>query len=426
MECLSCTNALRDCFAPVTGKTGPSILVRAKVFEKGASEFQGLILGGRALDCEANGGLGFRPVAHGHVLETLGIVMPRVEQVDPRPDKAYAFQLTTVSAFDSDEEQTMEAEPTESTRFAASTASCGIPSPSGMPAGDFLLFDGDPVVLEPGEGALVPVLRCRGDLPCGGKPAQEAVFQICDDLDVVPGLWEAGASAGVVFIANVHQLDLELDRGKVVALVSSVVAQTRVCTVCKHIDSEAWQLEGSEPTCECGAVLPGGASACRNCGGHTAVFSYSGCSSCGFKCAETPTTVGSVYHIVEEPGAIDRIVDVLSPPETYYEQLRADMAVRHPDADRHVLDRQSPSARHERKSVGPRGQQDRVRSRRQQSRSDLEISAFEGKASHSAVSRLDQLVETVFGQGLQYLCQKARCIHETWSCVSSWRPRRRR
>ena len=54
---------LRVGLLQVTGKAGPSILVRAKVFEKGASEFQGLILGGRALDCEANGGLGFRPVA---------------------------------------------------------------------------------------------------------------------------------------------------------------------------------------------------------------------------------------------------------------------------------------------------------------------------------------------------------------------------
>ena len=45
----------------ISGKPGPEILVRAKIFEAGASEFPGFILGGRALDCVENGGLGFRP-----------------------------------------------------------------------------------------------------------------------------------------------------------------------------------------------------------------------------------------------------------------------------------------------------------------------------------------------------------------------------
>ena len=57
-------------------KTGPEILVRAKIFEKNGTDWHGLILGGQALDCVERGGLGHRPGSHAHVLEGLGIMMP--------------------------------------------------------------------------------------------------------------------------------------------------------------------------------------------------------------------------------------------------------------------------------------------------------------------------------------------------------------
>ena len=47
--------------------TGPVLWVRCKSFETGASDWHGLILGGRALDCVELGGLGFNPTAGGHV-----------------------------------------------------------------------------------------------------------------------------------------------------------------------------------------------------------------------------------------------------------------------------------------------------------------------------------------------------------------------
>ena len=64
------------------------ILVRAKISAKGRSDWHGLILGGRSLDCQSRGGLGFRPGPTAHMLDTLGIGMPRVEHMVQRPDRA--------------------------------------------------------------------------------------------------------------------------------------------------------------------------------------------------------------------------------------------------------------------------------------------------------------------------------------------------
>ena len=89
------------------GDKGPPkvILVRAKIFEAGSSDFHGLILGGRALDCAEKGGLGFRPLAHAHCLEAIGILMPRCEDCsEERPDKAYAFRNVPIEEVDVYEE----------------------------------------------------------------------------------------------------------------------------------------------------------------------------------------------------------------------------------------------------------------------------------------------------------------------------------
>ena len=47
-------------------------------------------------------------------------------------------------------------------------------------------------------------------------------------------------------------------------------------------------------------------------------------------------------HIVEEPGRIDKIVDVLCPSEYYYEELRKHLSSKHPKACPHVLDHLLP------------------------------------------------------------------------------------
>ena len=45
-----------------------------------------------------------------------------------------------------------------------------------------------------------------------------------------------------------------------------------------------------------------------------------------------------VYHIVEQPGGIERMLEVEIPPEAYHEALRRDMEERHSKAPWHILD----------------------------------------------------------------------------------------
>ncbi|CAE7035530.1 pol, partial [Symbiodinium sp. CCMP2592] len=55
-------------------KPGPEIFVRCKIAARGSSDWHGLILGGRALDCASRMGLGFRRFRAGpehHILDTL-------------------------------------------------------------------------------------------------------------------------------------------------------------------------------------------------------------------------------------------------------------------------------------------------------------------------------------------------------------------
>ena len=55
--------------------------------------------------------------------------------------------------------------------------------------------------------------------------------------------------------------------------------------------------------------------------------------------AERPDpVVHEVYHIVEDPGGIEHLVDCEVPAEKYYEALGEDMARRHPKASRFVLE----------------------------------------------------------------------------------------
>ena len=79
---------------PEASKDGPELFIRCKIAAKGCSDWHGIILGGRALDCEARGGLGFRPGPGFHFLDTVGVKMPRCEDHSKgRHDRAYPFSV---------------------------------------------------------------------------------------------------------------------------------------------------------------------------------------------------------------------------------------------------------------------------------------------------------------------------------------------
>ena len=75
---------------PEEARAGPEIFVRCKIAARGSSDWHGLILGGRALDCASRMGLGFRPGPEHHILDTLSIRIPRCEDYTRvRKDRAY-------------------------------------------------------------------------------------------------------------------------------------------------------------------------------------------------------------------------------------------------------------------------------------------------------------------------------------------------
>ena len=163
---------------PESARDGPEVFVRCKVAARGTSDWHGLILGGRALDHPSRMGLGFRPGPDCHVLDTLGIKMPRCEDLSrTRKDKAYPF-TSVVSSLDDE----FCCEPGDEKR-------------------QLLLYNGEDVLaVEAGEGVLVPVKRdtkpfldgslCEGVLPIEGA------------LEAVPGIWPSSELSGMVLVTS--------------------------------------------------------------------------------------------------------------------------------------------------------------------------------------------------------------------------------
>ena len=90
---------LRVIFPDVGGKKAREVLVRAKVIANGGSTWHGLILGGRALDAVARGGLGFRSSATAHIFDGLGLRLPRKEDMEEYTDQAYPYVAVQASLF---------------------------------------------------------------------------------------------------------------------------------------------------------------------------------------------------------------------------------------------------------------------------------------------------------------------------------------
>ena len=211
---------------PEEARAGPEIFVHCKIAARGSSDWHGLILGGRALDCASRMGLGFRPGPEHHILDTLTIRIPRCEDYTRvRKDRAYAFEAR-LSSLDG----------------------AGCFEPGGTDR-ELLRYSGaEPLELAPGDGVLVPVER-EVQASADGS-LTEAVFPVDCGIEAVPGLWTTGAAEGFVLLAA-QEVDHTLEPGDVVAEVRSGLVETAAC--------------------DCGAVESVDRAAVR---------SYQGCSSC--------------------------------------------------------------------------------------------------------------------------------------------------
>jgi len=224
---------------------GHELYVRCKIAAKGTSDWHGLILGGRALDCEARRRLGFRPGPQAHILDTLGVQIPRCEDASSeRKDRAYVFR-SVVSGVEAGAEDFCE--PCTGRKAA-------------------VVFSGEESVqLLPGEGALVPV-QVQGEWISEASEC-EAVLPIEGKIEVVPGLWNTGGREGMVLVTPRHD-EAVLEKGDPVAELRSGLAASTLCG-CGAVDT-VFQSAG-----------PPSKARCKDCGGPRMEVENRKCYACG-------------------------------------------------------------------------------------------------------------------------------------------------
>ena len=329
---------LLEGFTPEDCKPSHEILVRAKISAKGRSDWHGLILGGRSLDCQSRGGLGFRPGPTAHMLDTLGIGMPRVEHMVQRPDRAYVAR-SVVSSLDS---------------------CVGVVNEE---AKEVLVLD-SPEVLElgPDDGALVPVKRVGLTADLGKDSGMlEALLPVEGKVEAVPGMWPSGSTTGHALVVNPSEWDsVLLEPGEPVAEMQRGHASMCLCEGCSVLET-VFETKGSrgQPTvrrsvakdsvgCVCCSrptfavpvqevnSLEDKRTRSRSLKGTSSGLALWLLVSCIAALAATCT---HNLHIVEKYGVtvVERLAQG-SPTAAYYEALRADLGSRHPNADRHLVD----------------------------------------------------------------------------------------
>ena len=326
----------------------PDVNIRFKVCQGGKTDWVGWIIGARALDSPANGGLGFIPMQDVHHFSGPGVNCERSESPGgAKPDACYAI---TASCLDDPEEFENVGPQGFGTRLEPSDS-----RDHSFKNGVSLVYDGEHCVLGPGEGAWVPVA------PVSQVPSNitKCVLPCSDsEIEAVPGLWNTDAStAGTVCVVNVTEIDVAIVPGEKVAEIHEAAIQTRVCQCCGNIDTDAWLVDEKLAKCRgCGNTLVGFITDCKQCGAteeECCVLSYAGCDQCkperllkgkvrkgpaaqvlasaavtqddGKKSTEHP-----VFHIVEEPGGIKYLTECEVPTEEYNDARVADLIARHP------------------------------------------------------------------------------------------------
>ncbi|CAJ1448996.1 unnamed protein product, partial [Effrenium voratum] len=305
---------------PEASKDGPELFIRCKIAAKGCSDWHGIILGGRALDCEARGGLGFRPGPGFHFLDTVGVKMPRCEDHSKgRHDRAYPFSV------------------------ASSLDDHSALPRDGAPRDLLVAACGEPVELFPGDGVLIPVDRVREGLDVDDQGRScEAILPIGDSVEAV------------VIEDSCHFEDDSCSscgtgilRKERLGRMRKYSRSARPVSALRGFRGETADREGKRITrFECEGSPEGVLEddwrtvedPHRDLGkpwvGTTYFFMNRGEAE-GSGAIDTRRT--PVYHIVEVPGEIERMGE-MTPTDSYYEQLHGHLRKKYPKADPHLLD----------------------------------------------------------------------------------------
>ncbi|CAK9039750.1 unnamed protein product [Durusdinium trenchii] len=189
---------------------------------------------------------GFRPGPMTHVLDSLGVHLPRCENFSAeRKDRAYPFR-SILSAVDQEAEGHLEPET----------------GPRAM-----VVYAGDEgATLLPGEGALLPVRIAGSWTP--EVSSCEVVLPVAGKVEAVPGIWDTGAREGMVLVTP-YQEEVVLEEGDPVGELRAGAVVSGTCS-CGAVDTVfVSQTAGLEPdTCqECGLEQPSLiGSVCYSCG----------------------------------------------------------------------------------------------------------------------------------------------------------------
>jgi hypothetical protein len=192
------TVILRVMFVPIGAQTGPVRAIRMKVLPKGASSFPGIILSAPCL-APAPRGLGLRTEPHAHVLQSLGVCLPRLEE---EVEASLHKEMVQVA---------------------------------------FMVDTKEGIHLGPGDTALVPVRASRtfaGDLEV--KPGGHWGIQLAAEGPV-------SETAAMLFITNTSGLGVDLEMGHAVA-----TGQRRgeTCTALDYWSSSGSRGCVSPPACD--------------------------------------------------------------------------------------------------------------------------------------------------------------------------------
>ena len=103
-------------------------------------------------------------------------------------------------------------------------------------------------------------------------------------VEAATGMWSTGDSEGIVFVYNPDVFEQPLDPGMKVAELQEAVVQTRVCTDCGVVDTDALPIGSDLAQCQtCAMPISPGPSTCKDWKAGPAkceVLSYTGCQDC--------------------------------------------------------------------------------------------------------------------------------------------------
>ena len=209
--------------------------MRLKIFKWGCSAWDGLIIGAPALEAPP-AGMGYRATLGGHVLDALGVTLPRLElpAVEQRIERTLAAIYDAVSSPEAAARGgaarpgrqgpspaagpgfcLLELAPAcgaedEVDGVAAAAVAGAVPALAG--AARPVLLDADEVTLSDGDGAWVPAVLVQ---PAPGPGPWQLRPNALSRVEAVVGEWDG--ERGMLLVMNVLQPEVTLRRGDLVA-----------------------------------------------------------------------------------------------------------------------------------------------------------------------------------------------------------------